>query len=147
MILHRQMNITIETKPGRISRETFATFTEKHCRHYRKMIENMVINPEDVFLDPVLTSPSKSLPAGDFDHVNFTSSSLASAFGDLIKWHNKRGLRYTVVTTDYIYANYSGSGNAERIRNFVIDARSCPHPRQSESSGKEKRIDNFRQYD
>jgi hypothetical protein len=123
LILHRTMNITVQTRPGRSSRETFATFMEKHRRHYRDMITSMVINPENIILDPPMTSPSKSLPAGDFDHVNITSSSFAPAFDDLVEWHNKRGLRDTVVTTTYIYANYSGADNPEKIRNFIIDAR------------------------
>ena len=124
LILHRELDITVLSEPGFISEERYAKFTAKNRSHYEQMVRGMVVNPEDVFLQPALTAPSKSLPSGDFDHVIITSSSYTSYFDDLVEWHNKRGLRDTVVTTTYIYGNYSGSNNQQKIRNFIIDARS-----------------------
>jgi hypothetical protein len=122
LILHREIEITVETRPGRISRERYAVFTDKERRIYEEMIADMVINPQDVVLNPPPGEMSKSLPAGQFDHVIITPSSYVSYFDDLVEWHNRRGLRDTVVTTEYIYANYSGSDDQEKIRSFVIDA-------------------------
>ncbi len=124
LILHRELEITVSSEPGFSSEERYAKFTQKHRDHYEPLVRDMVVNPEDVFLNPSLVALSKSLPSGDFDHVIITSSSYTSYFDDLVEWHNKRGLRDTVVTTTYIYGNYSGSDNAQRIRNFIIDARS-----------------------
>jgi hypothetical protein len=124
LILHQELEITVSSEPGFISKERYAKFTQNHRDHYEPLVRDMVVNPEDVLLNPPSDSPSKALPSGDFDHVIITSSSYSSYFDDLIEWHNKRGLRDTVVTTDYIYANYSGSDNEEEIRNFIIDARS-----------------------
>ncbi len=124
LILHNELEITVETQPGRISGESYARFTEKQRQHYAEIIRGMVINPQDVVVDPPLRGVSKALLAGDFDHVIITSNAYASYFDDLVEWHNKRGLRDTVVTTDSIYAAYSGADDQERIRNFVIDAHS-----------------------
>jgi hypothetical protein len=124
LILHQEVEITIRTRPGIVSREAYAVFTQRQRDIYGRMIADMVINPQDVVLDPPRSDASKSLPAGQFDHVVITPSAFFSYFDDLVEWHNRRGLRDTVVTTEYIYANYSGSDNQERIRNFVIDAQS-----------------------
>jgi len=123
LILHRELEITVETRPGRISRELYARFTEKQRQFYGNMIRKMVINPGDVRIDPPRAAASKSLPAGQFDHVIITSSSYASYFDDLVEWHNRRGLRDTVVTTEWIDANYAGD-DTTRVRNFIIDAHS-----------------------
>lgn len=122
LILHREMEITVETRNGRVSQETYVRFTEKQRQIHGDMIGQMVLNPQDVVLSPPMRDASKALPAGDFDHVVITDTSYASYFDDLVEWHNRRGMRDTVVTTSYIYGNYSGSDNQERIRNFVIDA-------------------------
>jgi len=122
LTLHRELEITVETRPGRVSREAYAIFTERQRKLYEERVRGMVVNPQDVALNPPMRGASKTLPAGQFDHVIITSSSLDSYFDDLVEWHNKRGLRDTVVTTTYIYANYSGADDQEKIRNFVIDA-------------------------
>ena len=124
LVLHRELEIIVSSEPGYSSEERYAKFTQKHRDHYEPLVRDMVINPQDVFLNPASASPSKALPSGDFDHVIITSSSYSSYFDDLVEWHNKRGLRDTVVTTTYIYGNYSGSDNQAKIRNFIIDARS-----------------------
>jgi hypothetical protein len=123
LILHRELEITVQTRPGRVSRERYARFTERQRRVYGDMITKMVVNPEDIVLDPPRTAASKSLPTGQFDHVIITSSGLAGYFDDLVEWHNRRGLRDTVVTTDWINANYTGD-DTTRVRNFIIDAHS-----------------------
>jgi len=124
LTLHSEIEISVETNPGAVSQESYAKFTDKQRAHYEKTIRDMVINPQDILLDPPMRAASKSLPSGDFDHVIITSSSYTSYFDDLVEWHNKRGLRDTVVTISYIYSNYSGSDNQEKIRNFIIDAHS-----------------------
>jgi len=124
LIFHQRVEIVVRTRPGRRSREAYAVFTEKQKRIYGEMLRDMVVNPADVVIDPPRREASKALPAGQFDHVIITPAAYASHFDDLIHWHYRRGLPDTVVTTEYIYANYSGSDNQERIRNFVIDAQS-----------------------
>jgi hypothetical protein len=123
LILHRELEITVETHPGHVSRERYARFTELQRRVYGDMVRKMVVNPADVRINPPRTETSKSLPAGQFDHVIITHSAYASYFDDLIEWHNRRGLRDTVVTTGWIDANYTGD-DTTRVRHFIIDAHS-----------------------
>jgi hypothetical protein len=99
--------------------------SEKEQAIYRKTLKAMVANKDDVKLATVPSGMklSTSLPsATPFEHIIITSSSNAPYYQPLADWHTKKGLRDTVITTDYIYSNYSGTDSKERIRNFVIDA-------------------------
>lgn len=89
---------------------------------YETMLKEMVLNPEDVVIQPASGAVVSALPAGDYDHVVITSASYVSNFQNLVAWNKKKGVPDTVVTTSYIYSNYSGADNQEKIRNFVKDA-------------------------
>ena len=91
---------------------------------YEQTVKNMVVNEQSVSL---AVSPfAGRLPdlpsAGPFAHVIITSDGNAPSWEPLAEWHTKKGVRDTIVTTSYIYANYSGSDNQDKIRAFVIDA-------------------------
>jgi hypothetical protein len=99
--------------------------SEKNRKIYEQMVKDMVVNPQDVQLNTVLKlSTTMVPPGGPFDHVIITSTSFASYFQPLVDWHTQKGVRDTAITTDWIYANYSGTTNQAKIRNFVIDANS-----------------------
>ncbi len=67
-------------------------------------------------------------PGGPFEYVIITSSDLADEFQPLVDQKTSRGLAATIVTTDYIYANFTGleaagvRDNADRIRDFIYTA-------------------------
>ncbi len=86
----------------------------------------LVANPNDVerFAPRVERQASKALPAGEYRSVIISGlAAYDTVFARLAAWHTKKGWRDTVVSTAYIYANYSGYDNIERVRNFIIDAR------------------------
>ena len=93
-------------------------------------IKNYVYNPEDVisYLGfNNLGAGELTLPEGSYDYVIITSTQLKDSseeynFQDLVEFKNSRGIKTTIVTTEEIYSDYSGRDNAEKIRNFIIDA-------------------------
>jgi hypothetical protein len=89
---------------------------------YEQMVKDMVTNPEEVQLRTGLTTKSTMLSDASFDHVVITGSLHASWYAPLVEWHNQKGVRDTVVTIDWIYSNYTGSTDQEKVRNFIIDA-------------------------
>jgi hypothetical protein len=98
--------------------------SEKNRRAYQQMVEDMVANPQDVQLHTTLKGVGfVELPDGAFDHVIITSSSYASSFQPLVGWHTQKGVRDTVITTAWIYLNYSGA-DTQKIRSFIVDANS-----------------------
>jgi len=99
--------------------------SERGRKTYEQTIKDMVNNPEDVRLNAAFkASTSMVPPGGPFDHVIITSTSYGSYFQPLVEWHTQKGVKDTVITTSWIYANYSGSTNQQKIRNFIIDANS-----------------------
>jgi len=60
---------------------------------------------------------------GNPEYVIITSSSLKSAFSELAWWKTKKGVPAAIVTTEYIYANFAGRDNQEKIRNFIKTVR------------------------
>ena len=126
VFLLTSLEVIIQGVPGyRCGDYLPASCTDTQKEKYQTRIEQLVINPEEVSLhtDPQGTPLSSSIPpGGPFNHVIITTNSYESYWAPLVEWHTKRGLRDTVVTTDYIYSNYDGSFNQERIRNFIIDA-------------------------
>jgi len=103
------------------------------CSEDEERVLDIVENPEVIFTyREALTSESKllktsSLPSGSFDYVIITNEELknsngACTFQDLAALKNSKGIKTTIVTTEEIYANYSGMDNQTKIRNFIIDA-------------------------
>ncbi len=96
----------------------------------RQRVLELVDNPETIELygdaEPTATGGSTMLPAaGQYEYVIVTSSALESSFQPLVEQKIGRGLTATIVTTDYIDANYSGTETgdaADRVRNFIADA-------------------------
>lgn len=67
--------------------------------------------------------------AGDsYEHVIITSLALKSQTGDYtlstLRDHRiTKGISSTIVTTEDIYSTYTGRDNAEKVRNFIRDAK------------------------
>ncbi|MFX1273663.1 MAG: C25 family cysteine peptidase [Promethearchaeota archaeon] len=94
-------------------------------------IINNVYNPEDIssYLKSsyLPESGELTLPEGSYDYVIITNNRLRDSseeykFQDLVELKNSRGIDTIIVTTEDIYSNYSGRDDAEKIRNFIIDA-------------------------
>jgi hypothetical protein len=90
---------------------------------YEKIIQEATLNPKHATLNmkakKLLPSP---LPPGDYEYVIITDTTFVDTFQTLANWKTKKGVPATIVTTDWIYANYSGYDNAEKVRNFIKDA-------------------------
>jgi len=90
---------------------------------YEHMVRGMVDNPDAVTLRTAGTYPhTLALSSGDYEYVVITQDTWTSDFQPLVDWKTKKGVPATIVTTGWIYGQYSGSSNAEKIRAFVQDA-------------------------
>jgi hypothetical protein len=126
LTLYTSITLVIEGAEGyECAHYLSPNISERGRKIYEQTVKGMVENPEDVQLNAVMRSGELTVPpGGPFDHVIITSSSYASYFQPLADWNTQKGIRDTVVTTSWIYANYSGSSNQQKIRNFIIDANS-----------------------
>ncbi len=82
-------------------------------------IKDLVINPDKV---DIWGPKAAKLVSDSIDYVIITPSIWTSYLEPLREWKTKKGTRAVIVTTDDIYLNYAGVDNAEKIRNFIIDA-------------------------
>jgi hypothetical protein len=80
----------------------------------------MVVNPRDVD-EHRLDRSASPLQSGTVDYLVIASSSHASSYQPLVDWKTKKGLKCEIVTTSWIYSNYSGTDNQEEIRNCIKD--------------------------
>jgi len=87
-----------------------------------RMLKRKAVNSDAVTIPAWGGQGSRALAPGDFEYVVITTTSYETEWDVLVDHHTRTGLPAAVVTTDYIYANYSGSTQYEEIRDFVIDA-------------------------
>ncbi len=85
-------------------------------------VSTMVDNPEitGTYAAPLEVEPF--LTGGPYEYIIITNSTLAPVFQDLILHKIDYVNRAKLVDVAWIYANYTGYDNPEKIRNFIIDA-------------------------
>lgn len=59
-------------------------------------------------------------PADPHDYIIITSENFLPTFTDFKIWKINRGVQAEIYTVEDIYDNYSGTTNADKIRNFII---------------------------
>jgi len=98
-----------------------------------KFIAKTIDNPEVLSsyrnnnIHKNLINPILDLPSGSYDYLIITNEALknsagAYTFQDLATTKNASGLQTRISTVEYIYSNYPGNDEQEKIRNFIIDA-------------------------
>lgn len=126
LVFNRKVEFSIKGETGHESGDFLSPSLSPSDRERMEIfVKNMVVNPKDVRLVASAVTTDKSsadLLAANYEHVTITSTELAPYFQPLVYWNTKKGIRDTVITTDWIELNYSGADLAERIRNFIIDA-------------------------
>lgn len=94
-------------------------------RKDKLLLMGKVDNPETI--QTYREAPSGVLTLdgeGPYDYIIITSENLSDDFQPLINHKIQRGLSARIVTTEWIYSNYTGNDYPEKIRNFIIDAYS-----------------------
>lgn len=90
----------------------------------RNFIRSLVVNGDEIeSLYPIQRSSSPYVETGTDScrYLIITSQALASSFTNLVKWKRQKGIWTEVLTTEYIYAHYSGSTNQIKIKQAIAD--------------------------
>ena len=123
--LLKELNFVIECETGYTCGDFLPnSFSESDKVLYKEKVKEMVINPDDVILQSKKESLPNGFDSGDYDYVIITKNDWVSAFQTLADWKTQKGIPANIVTTEDIYANYSGSTNQEKIRAFIQEAYS-----------------------
>jgi len=85
-------------------------------------VRSLIINPEDInVLYPELkTSPTRS-SANDVEYLIITSENLKENFIPLKAWKIRKGIKTEILSTNYIYSNYTGNTNQIKIKKCLKD--------------------------
>ncbi len=135
--LATDVSVRLVLGPGADRAHPRARMTAESAEIYRRLVEGLVENPEDVtrvggssvdVVDQVSVdgfSPrySPSLEGSPVEYVIITNDELSPYFQELADWKTKKGVPAVVRTVDWINSNYPGGcDDAERIRLFIQDA-------------------------
>ena len=88
----------------------------------KEAVSAMVDNPEITATYAEPAEPEPFLTGGPYEYIIITNSTLAPVFQDLILHKIDYVNRAKLIDVAWIYANYTGYDNPEKIRNFIIDA-------------------------
>lgn len=133
--LYRNINITVNYTLGGI--EYQEKITKFRANLNKEWVASNVVNPallnsisvtaKNVLDNPIATDKMvlhwKPSAYGHVpDYIIITSQALKPFFEPLATFKTKRGLPTIIVTTEQIYANYSGVDKSEKIRNYLKSA-------------------------
>lgn len=107
--------------------------TAEHQAMYNTILSNLVDNRKDIEYEIVTDEYNsnvdlRSAPTVPPKYVVITSEALAPAFKRFVAWKKRKGIDISIVTMEYIRANYSGdliSGiydDAGKLRQFLFDS-------------------------
>jgi hypothetical protein len=121
--LVEQMDVIVEIAPEAVPSAAISPRPETSENIFRDAVCGLVDNPEAVPETASGIGPSVC-DAGDVTYLIITSSSLVSAFQPLADWKTKKGVPTEIVTTTWVYSNYSGElagDNQDKIRQCIKD--------------------------
>ena len=88
---------------------------------FETIIEDDVVNPEDVLSEYSTVQVLSITNPNDVKYLIITAQSMLDEFQPLIDWKTKKGVPAEAVAVEYIYANYTGADNQEKIKKCIKD--------------------------
>ncbi|MBN2473342.1 MAG: proprotein convertase P-domain-containing protein [Pirellulales bacterium] len=117
------LSVTVSTDPAPGRDTACVRASASDVERVARMVDNDSAI-RDYRAEPLEASKSGPLPfGGPYEYVIITSADLADEFQPLVDHKISRGLTACIVTTDYIYANFTGmdtaGDNPDKIRDFI----------------------------
>ena len=89
---------------------------------FAEFVANDIVNPDALSaLYPAAAEDPQTLMANDVKYLLIGNSTTFTAFQPLLDWKTKKGIPAEAITTSFIYSNYSGSDNQEKIKACIKD--------------------------
>lgn len=118
LLLHKRIEFELELERAD-HRLPVKVRSKQSERLISDAVKSLVINPEAV-RDRVAQG-SHSLDILEVEYLIITGTSHVDRFQQIADWKTKKGVPARVLTTDWIYSNYPGTDNAEKVRNCIIE--------------------------
>ncbi|MCB5271444.1 MAG: C25 family cysteine peptidase [Candidatus Cloacimonetes bacterium] len=129
LIVHSSFDLNIEsefTEEAATQQAKFLTLNTKTTDLLQQMVANPQASSSYTYANYDAYRPkSRNLDPGTAKRmIIITDDERALWFEDYALWRTSKGISTAIYTTNHIYANYTGADNAEKVRNFIIDAYS-----------------------
>lgn len=124
---HLEISLALDESHDLPTRSVLQRRSERAQRLHEEVLSRFVVNKKDASgficrnLDPVLFKGKAGVSTFP-EYLVVTSGELRSAFLPLVEWKTQKGTLAGIVRTDSILSVYSGRDDAERLRNFLIEA-------------------------
>ncbi len=115
--LNERTEITLTLEPARRTARMPGRQSPGSAGAAADRSRSLVVNPEDV----IDRTAGPRAGRGEVDYLVITSASYEPIFQNLADWKEQKGLTTEVVTTTWVYANYTGVDQQDQIRNCIID--------------------------
>ncbi len=109
------IKVIIESKPTAKAQQNLKMF--KSNKEVLTRLTSMIQNPDACDAH----GPETPARTDDWDMLVIMAQAFIPGYQDFVDYKNRSGVRSTIVTTEYIYANYPGTDNQMKIRNCIID--------------------------
>ncbi|HHE39998.1 MAG TPA: T9SS type A sorting domain-containing protein, partial [Candidatus Cloacimonetes bacterium] len=80
-------------------------------------LSNIIYNKSDIHKPNIVHKEQTDI----YEYVIITTDNFEGEFQPLAEWKTQKGVSATIISTSYIYDNYDGIDNAEKVRNFIKD--------------------------
>jgi hypothetical protein len=114
---YRSLKVVLETKPAADAQRSVSRFL-RSTPLVRSRVAGLVDNAGELL---AYGAEDKSKDA-DYDYVIITNQAMESTFQTLADHKTRRGVKTTIKMVEDILSEYSGVDDADKIRNFIIDA-------------------------
>ena len=81
------------------------------------LAKNLLLESEQTYIFD--QKETQTIQNENYQYVIITSSVVANHFKPLSEWKTKKGVPAKIVTVEWIYSNFEGIDNPEKIRNFI----------------------------
>ena len=116
IVYYPELTVDFETEMS-----TTSTFSDAFVRHDQATMRKLQSIVQDTSAAATYPEPC-TRTYGFSEYIIITSYSLMDAFMPLAEYKTSTGIATTIVSIEYIVANYTGQDLQEQIRNFIIDA-------------------------
>ncbi|MGB2805138.1 MAG: C25 family cysteine peptidase [Candidatus Zixiibacteriota bacterium] len=119
---YSQVEFTIRYSAGRKEPVPIRQRSAAGRQVFQTILKRATVNSDPSRLEFIPREIRRSfVPPGDFEYVIITDTGFVSTFQSLADWKTEKGVPAKIVTTQWIYSQYSGYDNAEKVRNFIKD--------------------------
>ncbi len=116
-----EMNLSFELNESITTKST--SLSEKRY-DMESVVKSLVVNPNEIntlYSQIDKTSIKSTTSDSDVDYLIITDESLMGAFVPLKAWKIRKGINTVLLSTSYIYSNYTGTTNQLKIKKCLQD--------------------------